>query len=80
MYSKASIIAEDGSVIPAWTFGPISIHPDYKRKGYGLKLLTYSIEKAKEMGIGILCMEGKIGFYRHAGFVVASTIGIHYHG
>ena len=79
MYSKASIIAEDGSVIPAWTFGPISIHPDYKRKGYGLKLLTYSIEKAKEMGIGILCMEGKIEFYRHAGFVVASTIGIHYH-
>ena len=51
MYSKAEIIREDGSVMPAWTFGPISIHPDYKRKGYGLKLLNYSIEKAREMGL-----------------------------
>lgn len=79
MYSKAEIKAEDGSVIPAWTFGPISIHPDYKRKGYGLKLLQYSIDKARQMGIGVLCMEGNIDFYKHAGFVVASTLGIHYH-
>ena len=63
MYSKAEIICEDGSVLPAWTFGPISIHPDYKRKGYGLKLLNYSIEKAREMGIGVLCMEGVEGTY-----------------
>lgn len=80
MYCKASIVADDGGIIPAWTFGPISIHPDYKRKGYGLKLLLHSMEKAKEMGIGILCMEGNIEFYKHAGFVVASTIGVHYHG
>ena len=61
------------------TFGPISIHPDYKRKGYGLKLLQYALEKAKAMGIGVICMEGNIEFYKHAGFVVASTLGIHYH-
>lgn len=80
MFSKAEIVLEDGATLPAWTFGPISIHPDYKRKGYGLKLLRYALERAKEMGIGLLCMEGKIGFYQHAGFVVASTLGIHYHG
>lgn len=79
MYSKAEIVKEDGSVLPAWTFGPISIHPDCKRKGYGLKLLQYSLEKARAMGIGVLCMEGNIDFYGHAGFVVASTLGIHYH-
>ncbi|MCQ2176132.1 MAG: GNAT family N-acetyltransferase [Bacteroidales bacterium] len=79
MYSKAEIIREDGSAMPAWTFGPISIHPDYKRKGYGLKLLNYSIEKAREMGIGVLCMEGNIEFYKHAGFVLASSLNIHYH-
>lgn len=70
---------EDGSAMPAWTFGPISIHPDYKRKGYGLKLLGYSIGKAREMGIGVLCMEGNIEFYKHAGFVLASSLNIHYH-
>jgi len=80
MYSKAEIIGEDGNVIPAWTFGPISIHPDYKRKGYGLRLLKFSMEKAKELGVGILCMEGNIDFYKHAGFVLASSLGVHYHG
>ncbi len=79
MFSKAEIVKDDGTILLAWTFGPISIHPDYKRKGYGLKLLRYALERAREMGIGIICMEGNIDFYRHAGFVVASTLGIHYH-
>jgi len=80
MYSKAKIELEAGTMIPAWTFGPISILPEYKRKGYGLKLLNYSIEQAKKMGIGVLCIEGNYEFYKHAGFVVASTLKIHYHG
>lgn len=80
MYSKARIACDDGREIPAWTFGPIGILPEYKRKGYGLKLLNHSIVKAREMGIGVLCMEGNIDFYKHAGFVVASTLKIHYHG
>lgn len=79
MYSKAEIVREDGSILPAWTFGPISIHPDYKRRGYGLKLLKYSLKKARETGIGVLCMEGNIEFYKHAGFALASSLNIHYH-
>jgi len=79
MYSKAELVDDSGNHIPSWTFGPISIHPDYKRKGYGLKLLRHSLEKARAMGIGFLCMEGNIGFYRHAGFGLASKMGIHYH-
>ena len=54
MFSKAEIILDDGTVFPSWTFGPISVAPEYKRKGYGLKLLNYALEKAKEMGIGLL--------------------------
>ena len=79
MFSKAEIILDDGTHFPSWTFGPISIHPDYKRKGYGLKLLKYAIDKAKEMGIGLLQMEGNIVFYKHAGFDLASKMMIHYH-
>ena len=55
MFSKAEIVLDDGTKFPSWTFGPISIHPDYKRKGYGLKLLRYALEKAREMGIGLMC-------------------------
>ena len=79
MFSKAEITLDDGTVFPSWTFGPISIHPDYKRKGYGLKLLKYALKKAKEMGIGLLQMEGNIEFYKHAGFDLASKMKIHYH-
>ena len=79
MFSKAELVLDDGTRCPSWTFGPISIHPDYKRKGYGLKLLNYALDKAREMGIGFLCMEGNINFYKHAGFGLASMMGIHYH-
>ena len=79
MFSKAELVLDDGTKRPSWTFGPISIHPDDKRKGYGLKLLDYALEQARELGIGFLCMEGNIDFYRHAGFDLASKLGIHYH-
>ena len=79
MFSKAELVLDDGRHVPSWTFGPISIHPDYKRKGYGLKLLLYALEKAREMGVGFICMEGNIDFYKHAGFCLASKFNIHYH-
>ena len=62
-----------------WTFGPISIRPDLKRKGLGLRLLRHALEEARGIGVGALCMEGNIEFYRHAGFGLASRLGIHYH-
>ena len=79
MFSKAELMLDDGRRVPSWTFGPICIHPDYKRKGYGLKLLQFALEKAREMGIGFLCMEGNIEFYKNAGFGLASKLNIHYH-
>ena len=79
MFSKAELVLNDGSKKPSWTFGPISIHPDYKRKGFGLQLLRYALEEARKMDVGFLCMEGNIDFYKHAGFVQASTFHIHYH-
>ena len=86
MFSRAELVLEDGPgqasqlrTVPSWTFGPICIHPDYKRKGYGLQLLQYALAKAKEYGVGFLCMEGSIDFYKQAGFGLASALNIHYH-
>lgn len=79
MFSRAEIIADDGSCIPIVTFGPISIAPDCKRQGYGIALLRHALAKAEEMGYGAVFMEGNIDFYRHAGFVLASSLNIHYH-
>ena len=50
MFMRAIIKADDGRTIPIMTMGPICITPDLKRKGYGKRLLDYSLEKAKELG------------------------------
>lgn len=79
MYVHSEIRSDDGEIFPIMTFGPISIHPDYQRQGYGKILLDYSMEKAKNLGAKALCIEGNINFYGKSGFVVASTKGIHYY-
>jgi putative acetyltransferase len=78
MYARSAILSDDGRRIPIMTFGPISIAPEYKRQGYGLKLLLHSMEIARSMGAHALAITGNIDFYGEAGFVVASTMGIHY--
>lgn len=80
MFMKAFIQADDGRKIPIMTMGPICITPDLKRKGYGKILLDYSLEKAKELGCGAICMEGNIDFYGKSGYRPASEFGIRYHG
>lgn len=79
MFSKAVIVTDDGRDIPILTFGPISISPEHKRQGYGSALLQYALEKASGMGFGAVFMEGNIDFYKHSGFVLASSLNIHYH-
>lgn len=79
MFVRAEIAADDGRILPIMTFGPISIHPDFQRRGYGKILLDYALEKAAQMGVGAVCMEGNIGFYGNCGFDIASKSGIHYY-
>ena len=79
MFMRTVINADDGRVIPVLTMGPIGITPELKRKGYGKKLLAFSLEKAKAMGFGAVLFEGNIGFYGHSGFDYARNFGIRYH-
>lgn len=78
IYVRSQVKCDDGKILPVMTFGPISIAPEFKRKGYGKKLLDYSIEKAKEAGAGALFITGNIDFYGKSGFVPALTKGIRY--
>lgn len=79
MFMKTVIEADDGRVIPVLTMGPIGITPELKRKGYGKKLLDYSLQKAAEQGFGAVLFEGNIDFYGKSGFNYASEFGIRYH-
>ncbi len=78
MYARAKIQADDGRKIPVLAFGPVSIAPEYQRKGYGKALLDASMEKAAELGAGAICIEGNPDFYGKSGFAAGSTKGIYY--
>ena len=79
MFMRTVINSDDGRVIPVLTMGPIGIVPDLKRRGYGKKILDYSLEKAASMGFGAVLFEGNIGFYGKSGFDYARNFGIRYH-
>lgn len=78
IYVRSEIDCDDGKKLPIMTFGPIGIAPKYKRQGYGKRLLDYSMEKAKETGVGALAITGNILFYGKSGFVPAKTKGVRY--
>ncbi len=79
MCMRAEIHTDDCLILPIMTFGPISIHPNYKRQGYGKALLDFTLQQASDMGFGAVCIEGNIDFYEKCGFSYASDFGIRYH-
>ena len=79
MFMKTVINSDSGEDIEVLTMGPICIIPELKRKGYGKKLLDYSLEKAAGLGYGAVLFEGNIGFYGKSGFDCARNFGIRYH-
>ncbi len=79
MFMRTVILADDGRTISVLTMGPICIAPDLKRRGYGKKLLDYSLEQAAAAGFGAVLFEGNIAFYGRSGFDYASRFGIRYH-
>ena len=79
MFMKTIIEADDDRTIPILTMGPIGITPELKRRGYGKKLLDYSLQKAADLGFGAVLFEGNIGFYGKSGFDYAEKFGIRYH-
>ena len=80
LYMRAQLHTVDGRILPVMTFGPISIHPDFQGQGYGAQLLEASMEWAKQMGAGALCIEGNPAYYGRFGFAAASAQGIRCQG
>ena len=80
MYVHAAIQTDAGGVLPVMTFGPLSIHPDVQRRGYGRRLLDASLDRARELGAGAICIEGNLAFYGGSGFLPASHTGVRYGG
>ena len=76
MYTKSWLTDEEGEVKEILTFGPVSVHTDYQRRGYGKALLEASFEKASALGYDAIVIFGNPGNYVSRGFKSCKKYGV----
>ncbi len=77
IYTKAALTeCQTGEVKNILTFGPLSILPEYQRKGYGKALLEHSFQKAAEMGYDTVVIFGNPENYVSRGFKNGSRYSV----
>lgn len=68
MYTRGKLTDENGEEKEVISFGPLCVHPDYQRMGYGKALLHYTFDKAIEMGYDTIIIFGNPVNYVARGF------------
>ena len=68
MYTKAKLVDESGFEKEILTFGPISVLPEYQRKGYGKLLMEHSFQEAARLGYDVIVIFGSPANYVGRGF------------
>lgn len=76
VYVKSVIRTDDGKECEVLGMGPISVLPEYQRRGIGRRMIDYTRERAREMGFRAILLYGDPAYYSRHGFVPAETLGI----
>jgi predicted N-acetyltransferase YhbS len=76
MYTRSWLKDKDGNEREIATFGPLSIHPAFQRRGLGKRLIEHSMEAARDMGYEAIVIFGNPGNYVSSGFVSCARHGI----
>ncbi|MCI8801108.1 GNAT family N-acetyltransferase [Acetatifactor muris] len=76
IYSLAKVMTPDHREIEVLNFGPLSVHPDYKRRGVGTALTRHSIAEAARLGYRAIIFYGHPDYYPRFGFRRAGRYGI----
>ena len=79
-YAKGSLETEDGRTVDSLIFGPVSVLPECQGRGYGDKLIRFTLEKAREMGYPTVVITGSPDYYSRFGFEPAARHGIYMKG
>ena len=61
-------------------FGPISVHPDFQKKGLEKKLIEYTLDKAKCLGYKAVLITGDNNYYNPLGFESACRYHVYLPG
>lgn len=76
-YAKGTVTTVNGEE-EMLLFGPVCIHPDYQKKGYGRILIEATLKKAQDLGYPAVVITGNPDYYQRFGFTLAYTKGIYY--
>lgn len=78
MYVRSAIRTDEDTEVPIMTFGPISIAPQFQRRGLGSALVKESLDRARALGAGAVAITGNLDFYGKCGFVTGKSRGVRY--
>ena len=73
--SKA-VVKKENRVLPVLNFGPLSVLPEYQRRGVGGALIQAMIGRAKLLDYGAILFFGRPEYYPRFGFKEADVYGI----
>ena len=62
------------------SFGPISVLPEYQKRGVGSLLINTTVEKAINLGYKAIIITGNKNYYKRFGFKTAFDYDIHLEG
>jgi predicted N-acetyltransferase YhbS len=74
--TSAKIVDVHGNEHEILCVGPLSVLPDFQKKGIGSMLLKHSIQAAKELGYSGMILFGNPDYYHPFGFKNAQEYGI----
>ncbi|HOT76509.1 MAG TPA: N-acetyltransferase [Candidatus Wallbacteria bacterium] len=76
MYTRAKLVSASGKEKSVLTFGPVSVAPEFQRKGLGKKLMERSFEIARTLGYEMIVIFGNPSNYVSVGFKSCRRFGI----
>lgn len=76
IYMKAVIEGDNGEKYDVLCLGPISVLPEYQRKGVGGRLIEHTRQLARELGFRAIFLCGDPEYYSRQGFTPAEAFGI----
>jgi predicted N-acetyltransferase YhbS len=62
-----------GAARPALLLGPLTVHPDCRRRGIGSALMQRALDEAKRLGHGAALLVGDASYYGRFGFSSEKT-------
>ena len=71
-----AVVRKENQSLPVLNFGPLSVLPEYQRRGVGGALIQAMIDRAKRLDYGAILFFGRPEYYPQFGFKEAEVYGI----